>query len=350
MKAALKTADGCFSVEEVDDPTLGGADWVRARVRVAGICGTDLRHWRKPEEELHCCIMGHELAGEVVEVGPEVTRVRVGDRVLIESVLGCGHCDWCRVQQYNRCPDLYPIRRASVSRAYAEYVVGPQHKFYPLPDHVGFDDAALLDTFAVCLHAQHLSGLTINAKVAIIGAGPIGLGQLMLAKASGADVAIIDTVAHSLEVARELGADRTIRSDEVDPVEAVLSFTAGRGADVVFECAGGLSMPETLPLATRLVRRGGKLVIVGGFDAGETSIALEWQRIQMSEITLIPSASFAFHDIDPEQAEVLELLARGKLRTQPLITHRFPLERINEAFDVAQAKEETGAIFVCLDV
>ena len=350
MKAALKTADGCFSVEEVDDPTLGGADWVRARVRVAGICGTDLRHWRKPEEELHCCIMGHELAGEVVEVGPEVTRVRVGDRVLIESVLGCGHCDWCRVQQYNRCPDLYPIRRASVSRAYAEYVVGPQHKFYQLPDHVGFDDAALLDTFAVCLHAQHLSGLTINAKVAIIGAGPIGLGQLMLAKASGADVAITDTVAHSLEVAAELGADRTIRSDQVDPVAAVLSFTEGRGADVVFECAGGLSMPETLPLATRLVRRGGKLVIVGGFDAGETGIALEWQRIQMSEITLIPSASFAFHDIDPEQAMVLELLARGKLRTQPLITHRFPLDRINEAFDVAQAKEETGAIFVCLDV
>ena len=350
MKAALKTADGCFSIEEVDDPTLAAADWVRARVRVAGICGTDLRHWRKPEEELHCCIMGHELAGEVVEVGPDVTRVRVGDRVLIESVLGCGQCEWCRVQQYNRCPDLYPTRRASVSRAYAEYVVGPQHKFYQLPDHVGFDDAALLDTFAVCLHAQHLSGLTINAKVAIIGAGPIGLGQLMLAKASGADVAITDTVAHSLEVAAELGADRTIRSDQVDPVAAVLSFTEGRGADVVFECAGGLSMPETLPMATRLVRRGGKLVIVGGFDAGETGIALEWQRIQMSEITLIPSASFAFHDIDPEQAMVLELLARGKLRTQPLITHRFPLDRINEAFDVAQAKEETGAIFVCLDV
>jgi L-iditol 2-dehydrogenase len=350
MKAALKTADGRFSIEEVDDPTLAGDDWVRARVRVAGICGTDLRHWKKPEEELRCCIMGHEMAGEVVEVGPAVTRVRVGDRVLIESVLGCGHCEWCRVQQYNRCPDLYPTRRASVSRAYAEFVVGPQHKFYPLPDHIGFEDAALLDTFAVCLHAQHLSGLTINAKVAIIGAGPIGLGQLMLAKASGADVAIIDTVAHSLDVARELGADRVIRSDQEDAVAAVQDFTGGRAADLVFECAGGVSMPETLPLATRLVRRGGKLVIVGGFDEGETSIPLEWQRIQMSEITLIPSASFAFHDIDPEQGEVLELLSRGKLRTRPLITHRFPLDRINEAFDVAQAKEETGAIFVCLDI
>lgn len=177
MKAALKTADGRFSVEETDDPTLAGSHWVKARVRVAGICGTDLRHWKKPEEELRCCIMGHEMAGEVVEVGPDVTRVRVGDRVLIETVLGCGHCEWCLVQQYNRCADLYPTRRASVARAYAEFVVGPQHKFYPLPDHIGFEDAALLDTLAVCLHAQHLSGLTINAAVAIISAGPIGLGR-----------------------------------------------------------------------------------------------------------------------------------------------------------------------------
>jgi len=350
MKAALKTADGRFAIEEVDEPVLPGADWAKVRIRVAGICGTDLRHWQKPDEHLRCCIMGHELAGEVVEVGADVTRVTPGDRVLVESVLGCGQCDWCRARQYNRCPDLYPTRRASVSRAYAEYVVAPQHKLYRLPDHVGFDEAALLDTYAVCLHAQHLSGLTINAKVAIVGAGPIGLGQLMLAKASGADVLIVDTVAHSLDVARELGADRTVLSQAEDPVAAAMAFSGGRGCDVVFECAGGPSMPVTLPLATKLVRRGGKVVLVGGFEDGETGIPLEWQRLQMGEIALIPSASFAFHDIHPEQEEVLELVARGKLQTQKLITHRFPLDRINEAFDVAQDKENTGAIFVGLTI
>ena len=350
MKAALKTADGRFTIEEVEEPTIPAADWVKTRVRFAGICGTDLRHWEKPDEHLHCTIMGHELAGEVIEVGPDVTRVVPGDRVLIETVLGCGQCDWCRVRQYNRCPALYPTRRASVSRAYAEYVIAPQHKLYRLPPQLGFDDASLLDTYAVCLHAQHLSGLTINHKVAIIGAGPIGLGQTMLAKASGADVLIVDKVAHSLDVARQLGADCMVNSDAEDPVAAVMAFSGGRGADLVFECAGGLSMPTTLPLATRLARRGGKVVIVGGFDAGETSIALEWQRIQMSEITLVPSASFAFHDIYPEQEEVLELVSRGKLQTQPLITHRFPLDEINHAFQVAQAKAETGAIFVGLEL
>jgi 2-desacetyl-2-hydroxyethyl bacteriochlorophyllide A dehydrogenase len=348
MKAALKTADGRFTIEDVEEPTLPYDSWVKARVRVAGICGTDLRHWKKPDEHLHHCIMGHELAGEVVEVGSAVTRVKPGDRVVIESVLGCGHCDWCRVGQYNRCPDLYPTRRESVSRAYAEYVIGPQHKFYKLPDHVGFDDAALIDTYTVCLHAQHLSGLTINDKIAVIGAGPIGLGQLMLAKASGADVLIIDKVKHSLDLARELGADVVVNADEEDAVQAMLAFTEGRGGDVVFECAGGESMPETLPLATRLVRRGGRVVIVGGFDEGEIAIPLEWQRIQMSEIRLIPSASFAFRDIRQEQGEVLELVSRGKLETQKLITHRFPLDEINQAFDVALDKERTGAIFVGL--
>lgn len=137
----------------------------------------------------------------MVETGPDVTSVAVGDRVVVETVLGCGECHWCRARQYNLCPDLYAVRTQSVSRAYAEYVVGPQHKFYKLPPNVGFDDAALIDTFSVCLHAQHPGGLTIGDKVAIIGAGPIGLGQLMLVKASGADVIITDKVDHSLEVA-----------------------------------------------------------------------------------------------------------------------------------------------------
>ncbi|WP_288937287.1 zinc-binding dehydrogenase [uncultured Sphingomonas sp.] len=147
------------------------------------------------------------------------------------------------MRQYNRCPDLYPTRRASVSRAYAEFVIGPAHKFQRLPDTVGYDDAALLDTDAVGLHAEHLSGPTINARVAIIGAGPIGHGQTMLAKASGADVLIIGTVPHALDLARRLGADETMDSSQADPIAAVMAMTGGLGADVAFECAGGESMP-----------------------------------------------------------------------------------------------------------
>jgi L-iditol 2-dehydrogenase len=185
----------------------------------------------------------------------------------------------------------------------------------------------LLDTDAVGLHAQHLSGLTINARVAII-----------------------NTVPHALDLARRLGADEPVDSSQADPIAAVMAMTGGLGAEVVFECADAESMPETLPLPTRLVRRGGSVVIAGGFDEGETTIALEWQRIQISEIRLIPSASFAFQDIHSEKVAVLDLVTRGKLQTQPLVTHRFPLGRIKDAFATAQERRRTGAIFVGLEI
>jgi L-iditol 2-dehydrogenase len=348
MKAALKTAEGTFDVTETERPIIPASNFVLARVRVAGICGTDLRHWKKHEPELECHIMGHELAGEVVEVGEDVTNVRPGDRVVIETVMGDGVCDYCRIQRYNVCEHLYDVRTQYVSRAYAEYVVGPAEKFYRLPDHVSFEEASLIDTFSVCLHAQHLSGLGINDKVAVIGAGPIGLGQMMLAKASGADVIICDVVDSALDLAKALGADAVVNSANEDPVERVKAFTGGRGADIVFECVGGEMMPRTLPQATRMVRRAGKVVIVGGFDDGETSIPLEWQRLQMSEVQLILSASFAMHDIYREQGMVLDLIAKGRIDVKKMITHRFPLDRINEAFDTAQRKEETGAVFVAI--
>jgi L-iditol 2-dehydrogenase len=172
----------------------------------------------------------------------------------------------------------------------------------------------------------------------------------MLAKASGADVLIVDIVDSALDLAKELGADVVVNPHRDDPEQAAKDFTDGRGVDIVFECAGGPSMPQTLPQATRMVRRGGKVVIIGGFDKGETSIPLEWQRIQMSEIQLILSASFAYRDIYAEQGEVVELIARGKLPVGKLVTHRFKLDEINQAFDVAQEKDRTGAVFVAISM
>jgi L-iditol 2-dehydrogenase len=350
MKAALKTAEGRFEVAEVERPIIPGSDFVLARVRVAGICGTDLRHWQKAEPELECHIMGHELAGEVVEVGDGVVNLKPGDRVVIETVMGDGLCEFCTIQRYNICEHLYDVRTKFVSRAYGEFVCGPEKKFYKLPDHVSFEEAALIDTFSVCLHAHHLGQVNVNDKVVIIGAGPIGLGQLQLAKLAGADVLIADMVDSSLRLAQELGADIIVNDGKDDLVARAMDFTGGRGADIVFECAGGESMPQTLPLATRAVRRGGKVVVVGGFDAGETTIPLEWQRLQMSEIQILLSASFAFHDVYPEQGMVLDLLAKGKLDAKKLITHRFSLDQINEAFETADAKEETGAVFVAITI
>ncbi|QHS63726.1 zinc-dependent alcohol dehydrogenase [Chitinophaga agri] len=350
MKAAVKKADGTFEMKEVDTPRITQPDWVVARVKVAGICGTDLRHWKKNEEGLTGKIMGHELAGEVVEVGSNVKHVKPGDRVVIETLLGDETCEWCRVQQYNVCPHLYEVRMKTISQAFAQYVAGPAKKFYKLPDNVSYEEATLLDTFSVALHALKLSEQKINDKVAIIGAGPIGLGQLQLAKLAGADVIITDVIDTSLELAKALGADAVVNTKTMDGYKEVMAFTGGRGADVTFECAGGPSMPVTLPQAVSFTRRGGRVVIVGGFDPGITTIGLEWQRIQMSEIQLIPSASYAFWDIYPEMQICLDLLAKGQMNAKKMITHTFPIEQINQAFEVAQDKEKTHAVFVALTV
>jgi L-iditol 2-dehydrogenase len=350
MTAALKTAKGDFSIAEVEIPDLQHPDWVLARVRVAGICGTDLRHWKEEDPNLECKIMGHELAGEVVKVGPAVTHVKPGNRVVIETVLGDDTCDWCNAQQYNLCPHLYEVRMKTVSQAFAQYVSGPSKKFYKLPDHVSFEEAALLDTFSVGLHGLQLSGLRLNDKVAIIGSGSIGLGQLQLAKIAGADVIIFDIVDSSLNLAKELGADMVVNTKKEDGYKKLMEFTEGRGADITFECAGGSAMQMTLPLAISFTRIGGKAVIVGGFSEGKTTTELEWQHMQMAEIQLIMSASYSLWGIYPEMKICLDLLAKGKLNAKKMITHSFPLQEINKAFETARDKEHTDALFVALTI
>lgn len=348
MTAALKTGGGEFEIDQVDTPKLQGPDWVVARVKVAGICGTDLRHWKKSEKELECKIMGHELAGEVIEVGPAVKNVKAGDRVVIETLLGDDSCEWCNIQQYNLCPNLYPVRMRTLSQAFAQYVAGPCRKFYKLPDHVSFEEATLLDTFSVGLHAIQLSGIKLNDKVVVIGSGCIGLGELQLAKNCGADVLIIDKVDSALDLAKELGADEVVNSDKENAQERVKSFTNGRGADIIFECAGGTAMPITLPQAVSYSRIGGKVVIVGGFEKDQKEIRLDWVHIQMSEIRLIPSASYSYWDIYPEMQISLDLLAKGKINAKKMITHSFPLTEINKAFETAEQKQKTHAVFVAL--
>lgn len=350
MKAAIKTAEGTFEVKEVDKPTVPRPDWVLARIKVAGICGTDLRHWKVHNHNLEGKIMGHEMAGEVVEVGEAVTNVKKGDRVVIETLIGDGTCEWCKAKQYNLCPHLYEVRMRTLSQAFAEYVAGPWDKFYKLPDHVSYEEATLLDTFSVSLHGIHLSGIKIGDKIAIIGAGPIGLSTLQLAKHYGADVLVADIAHYPLEVAKELGADVVVNTAEEDGLARLKAFTGDRGADITFECAGGESMSKTLPQAVSFTRIGGRVVVVGGFDEGPLSIPLDWQHMQKSEIQLLLSASYAQWGTKPEMQMSLDLLAQGKINAKRLITQSFPLDQINQAFETAADKDKNKSIFVGITI
>jgi L-iditol 2-dehydrogenase len=348
MKAAIKTADGRFEIKDVPIPEITRPDYALARVRAAGICGSDLHSWKVPRPDAVGKITGHELAGDVVEVGSAVTHIKKGDRVAIESLVGCGKCYWCRVGQYHLCPDLSKLRGETLSRAFSEYVVGPATNFYKIPDKVSYDEAAILDVYGTSVHACNRTNIRMGQTVVVIGAGPIGLTMLELANVAGTKVIITDVLDFPLKLAKKLGAYATINTSAENGVNRVLELTNSMGADIVYECVGGRAATVTLPQAVSFVRRGGKIAFVGALMTDLPAIKLDWSKIHWQEIDLIPVSSFAYWGNDPEFKIVLDLLVEGKLDAKSLITHRFPLEKINEAFEVAANKKDTNAIKVVL--
>jgi threonine dehydrogenase-like Zn-dependent dehydrogenase len=343
MKAAVKTTQGSFEIKDVPTPEVTRPDYVLAKVRSAGVCGSDLRWWKIPRPQLVGRITGHELAGDVIEVGPDVLNVKRGDRVAIESLVGCGVCYWCRVGQYHLCPDLGKLRSETLSRAFSEYVAGPAANFFKIPEKVSYEEAAILDVYGTSIHACNRTGIRMGQNVVVIGAGPIGLTMLELANVAGAKTIVTGVYDYPLEVAEKLGAYATINTRSEDGVAKVLELTSGMGADIAYECVGGEAAGVTMKQAVSYVRRGGKVGIIGALADG-----LDWPRIRGQEIDLISISSFSYWGNDREFKIVLDLLIDEKIDANSLITHRFPLERINEAFETADNKRKTNAIKVVI--
>jgi len=293
---------------------------------------------------------GHELAGDLVEVGDDVTNVKPGDRVGIESVVSCGKCYWCRVGQYHLCPDMMAIRSRTFASAFGEYVAGPSEKLYPLPDHVGYAESAIMDVYGTSVHACSRTGVRMDQTVVIIGAGPIGLSLLDLVNVAGAKGIITDVLDFPLKAAEEtFDAYATINTAKEDPVKKVMELTDGMGADIVCECVGGKAAATTLPQAVSLVRRKGKVALIGGLRPDLPTMTLDWPKIHWGEVDIVPVSGFYHWGNDPEFKVVSDLLADGKLHATEMITHRFPLEKINEAFETAANKKETNSIKVVLE-
>ena len=345
--AALKTAAGDFEIQTVPVPEITQPNFVLARVRGAGVCGSDLHSWKVPRPNVGR-ISGHELAGDVVAVGSDVTNVKPGDRVAIESVVSCGKCYWCRVGQYHLCPDMGKIRGATLARAFSQYVAGPSEKFYPIPEHVGYGEAAIMDVYGTSVHAMNRLGIRMDQTVVVVGAGPIGLSLLDLVNVAGARGISVDVIDGPLEVAKNtFGAYGTINSAKEDPVKRVLEMTNGFGADIAVDCVGGRASGKILPQAVEMVHKKGKVGMVGMFSG--MGLELNWSKVHMGETDLIGVSGFYFWGNDPEFKIVTDLLSAGKLHATQMITHRFPLEKINEAFETAVDKERTKSIKVVIE-
>jgi threonine dehydrogenase-like Zn-dependent dehydrogenase len=348
MKAALFYGGTDIRVQEVPDPTPDPGEVV-VRVQAAGICGSDLHGYRDPRRGWSGLgrpyMTGHELAGEIAALGEGVSGLRVGQRVGVEPrhLVGCGHCRWCRRGDYQICPELGLVNgRRVYSTGFAEYSLESADKCYPLPDDLPIEHAAILDVYAVAVHAVHLVPVRPLDTVLVLGTGAIGLAIAQVARAAGAGrVVVVGRRAAPLAVARQLGCDATIDASQVDVAEAARGMTGGRGVEVAFEAVGGTA--GTLPQALDAACRGGRVGIVGSFQEPQT---LDAGLAMHKELSLHWVWSYGLWEGVPEFAVTLDMMAAGRLDPAPLITHRFPLVRIGEGFAAADDKRGSGAIKV----
>jgi 2-desacetyl-2-hydroxyethyl bacteriochlorophyllide A dehydrogenase len=344
MKAGVFYGEGDVRVEDVPDIRIeeGDAFDVLIKVRAAGVCGSDIHYYNGelPPDDFVGHVLGHELAGDVVAVGDGVTNVKVGDRVGVEPLIGCGECDWCKTGEYHICPNLRHVGYY-YSGGFGEYSKAPHSKVFKIPDSISYDAATLIDGYAVAIHALHKSRLSVADFVVVFGAGPLGICTAQVAKAAGArDVVIIDVIDEVLETAKLAGIERAWNSTKRDIVSDILELTDGRGCDIVFETAGG-NAPVIEP-AVAMLRRDGYLGLIGIRE----SIAFDAFPPQTKEITFDYIYSYSMWNYITEYEIALGLIARGDINADPLVTHAYGLADFKQAFETAKNKRDSKAVKV----
>jgi len=332
LRAIVYEGPGRLVVRDVAKPNVGPRD-VLIRVRAAGICGSDLEMARGNRPDvIPPRIPGHEVSGDVEEVGGDVARIRVGDRVVAEPILSCGECRNCRVGRYNVCRDLRFIG-VHADGAFAQFLAMPEWRIYRIPGGFTYEEAAILEPTAVGVHAVGRARVSPGDSVVIIGAGPIALQIAQVAKAVGAGfIAMADVLDHRLELARNLAADLAINPNREDLLQRVKQVTDGEGADVVIEVVGSSS---TILQTMDLVRAGGRILIAGlSVESFITEPPTFWMRQLLKEVTIETSRSYAANDWNA----AIKLASRGDINCSALVTHRFGLDEVTRAYEVADRK------------
>jgi 2-desacetyl-2-hydroxyethyl bacteriochlorophyllide A dehydrogenase len=331
MKAARLT--GPDRIEYLDVPRpMCGDDEVLVQVKCVGVCGTDVEMYRgtmayfKMGWTQYPITLGHEWSGIVVECGREATGFAAGDRVTGDVTIGCQYCENCLRGLYNLCLSKIEVGLCrGKDGAYAEYLTMPARHTFKVPDEVTFEEAAMVEPAATVVKAIRKAPFEPGAVCVIQGDGPIGLLALQAADACGAGKLILaGTVDAKLQLGRELGADVIVNVRHQDLQEVVATVTGGVGADYVMEASGS---NEALQQAVAIVRMGGTLNLVGLYETPVSEF--DMGNVVVRDLNIITSV--ASPNVFPQ---TLRLMARGRIRTRPLISHELPLSEAARAFDI----------------
>ncbi|MCP3787186.1 zinc-dependent alcohol dehydrogenase family protein [Micromonospora sp. A3M-1-15] len=343
MKALVYGGPGEKSWSEIPDPTIVDPRDAIIQVDAVTICGTDLHILGGDVPEVQPGrVLGHEAVGTVVAVGDGVAGLKVGDRVLASCISACGVCRYCREGAYGQCLGGGGwILGHTVDGVQAEYARIPfaDLSTYRLPEQVPDEAAVLLaDILPTSYEVGVLNGrVRPGDTVVVVGAGPIGLAAIQTARLySPAHIVAVDKAQSRLDAAKRFGADLTVLADD-DPLEVVRSVTDGLGADVAVEAVG---VPATFELCTTLVRPGGRVANIGVHGKPAT---LHLERLWIRDITITTGL------VDTRTTPtLLNMLVAGQLDTAHMVTHRYRLDEIVEAYDVFARPAETGALKVVL--
>ena len=319
MKALVLVADNRLEFQDCPEPEIG-PDEVLIKVAACGICGSDVHGMDGSSgRRLPPLIMGHEAAGVIARLGTNVSGWSVGDRVTFDSVIPCRQCWFCRHGQVHLCENRrvpgVSCREFQCQGALAEYVALPHHILYRLPDGLSFRHAALVEPLAIAMHAVNRLHLSLDDTAVVVGAGAIGLLAVQVLRAAGCgQIIAADLDRRRLDLACKLGADQGLQSDAIDVRAEVMRQTGNRGADLAVEAVG---VAPTVQLAAACLRRGGQLSLVGLLAP---SVEFPVQDIVTRELTI--SGSYCSCEDYPA---CLDLMARGTIRVEPLISAVAPL-------------------------
>ncbi len=319
MKALVLKEYRCFAVEDFPIPQLQ-PDEALVRVRACGICGSDVHGMDGSSgRRIPPIIMGHEAAGEIAELGSAVTSWKVGEHVTFDSTVSCGDCWYCRRGQVNLCENRQVLgvscKEYRRHGAFAEYVAVPIRILYRLPDNLTFDQAAMVESVSVAVHAVDRTPLSLNSSVAVVGAGMIGTLVVQALRVAGCgQIIALDLDQERMRLASQLGATKAIKADDPDLLQKIYAVTDGRGVDAAFEVVG---LEETLKTAINCVRKGGSVTLIGNL---RPHVDLPLQAVVTRELRLIGTCASA-----GEYPACLNLISAGQINVTEFITATAPL-------------------------
>ncbi len=329
MKAASLAGIGKFETRQTPKPEIIRPNDVRIRIKMVGVCGSDIHYYttgRIGSQIIHFPFtIGHEAAGIVERVGPEVTRVKPGQRIAIDPAVYCGHCDQCRAGRENTCRKLLFLGcPGQLAGALCEYLVLPETCCFPIQDRTTFEQAVLSEPLAIAIYAVERAKLSAGANVAIFGAGPIGMSVFHVLRANRVgDVYITDKIPERLKFSRKLkprycgNPNRADVVGEISKAEPLLM-------DAVFECSGDRLAYDH---AVALLKPGGTLALVGIPEFDDVSFPIHELRRKEITITNIRRQAHCTQ-------KAIDLLEAGKINLDAMVTHHFSLAETKQAFDL----------------